>query len=227
VNVDVDAAAQMDCDGIAPFYETLERLAFGGVLERSRFAFLDEVRTAERAILCGDGDGRFLAALLEVNPRVQVDFVDLSERMVELARRRVAKVGADFGERVRFFAKDIREFSPRKGGYDLIATHFVLDCFGQAEIREVVAVLAGCAAPGAQWLVSEFCEAETAMRALWTRAVIRGLYAAFRWSTGLQVTRLPNFAAAMAEEGFLLSREVKRAAGLLQSSLWRGPFRGG
>jgi spermidine synthase len=77
--------------------------------------------------LCGDGDGWFLARLLWENSRVEVDFVDLSPRMIALAERRVAKMGPDFRERVRFHSGDVRDFVARPDGYDLIVTHF-LDC---------------------------------------------------------------------------------------------------
>jgi ubiquinone/menaquinone biosynthesis C-methylase UbiE len=210
----------MNCDRLAPYYETLERLAFGSCLEQMRFAFLGEVAGAERVILCGDGDGRFLAALLRANTRVQVDFVDLSGRMIEIAERRVVNMGPSLRERVRFFAGDVREFQPQAKGYDLIATHFFLDCFSQAEIAEVVARIGSWAAPGAQWIVSEFREAETLLGRVWTRAIIRGLYAAFRVSTGLRVTRLPNYAAALAQQGYSVRIEKTKLAGLLQSSLW-------
>jgi ubiquinone/menaquinone biosynthesis C-methylase UbiE len=214
------SAAPMNCDRLAPYYETLERLAFGSYLEQTRLTFLAEVGGAERAVLCGDGDGRFLAALLRANPRVQVDFVDLSGRMIEIAQRRVVKMGPSFRERVRFFVGDAREFQPQASGYDLIATHFFLDCFSQAEIMEVVTRIASWAAPGAQWMVSEFRETETLLGRVCTRAVIRGLYAAFRFSTGLRVTRLPDYTAALAKEGFSLRCETKKLAGLLESSLW-------
>jgi ubiquinone/menaquinone biosynthesis C-methylase UbiE len=215
------SAARMNCDRIAPYYEILERFAFGNRLEQTRCAFLAEVVNAKYAILCGDGDGRFLAGLLRANSTVQVDFVELSGRMLALAQRRVAKMGRTLSERVRFFAGDVREFQPRAGGYDLIATHFFLDCFSEAEVAEVIARLAGWGAPGAQWMVSEFREAEeTSLGRVWTRAVIRGLYAAFRCTTGLRVIRLPNYAAALVKEGYCLRDETKKLAGLLQASLW-------
>ncbi len=214
------SAAPMNCDRLAPYYETLERLAFGSYLEQMRFAFLGEVNKAERAILCGDGDGRFLAALLHANARVQVDCVDLSGRMIEIAQRRVVNMGPSFRERVRFFVGDAREFQPQANGYDLIATHFFLDCFSQAEVEELVARVASWAMPGARWMVSEFHEAETLLGGVWTRVVIRGLYAAFRLSTGLRVTRLPDYAAALAQQGYSLRTEKNKLAGLLQSSLW-------
>lgn len=214
--------ARMNCDGIARYYEVLELLSFGRSLERSRFVFLRETGTSQRAILCGGGDGRFLARLLGANSRVEVDFVDLSPKMIELAERRVAAMGRSFLERVRFHAGDIREFNPRPGAYDLIVTNFFLDCFTQQELAQVVARLAGCGAPQGRWIVSDFREADGPIGRMWTGAVIRSLYAAFRLTTGLRVTQMPDYQAALASRGYLLRCEVTAFGGLLHSSLWEG-----
>ncbi|MHB8502791.1 MAG: class I SAM-dependent methyltransferase [Candidatus Acidiferrales bacterium] len=212
----------MNCDGIARYYEMLEHLSFGRSLERSRFAFLGETRTSRRALLCGGGDGRFLARLLCASARVEVDFVDLSPKMIELAERRIAAMGRSFRERVRFRAGDVREFKPRPEGYDLIVTNFFLDCFTEQELAQVVACLANCAAPHVRWIVSDFREAHGPFGRIWTGAVIRSLYAAFRLTTGLRVTQLPCYAAALARRGYLLRCEETAFAGLLHSSLWEG-----
>jgi SAM-dependent methyltransferase len=210
----------MNCDRLAPYYERLEHLSFGRSLERSRFAFLRDAAIAEHAIVCGGGDGRFLARLLRVNARLEVDFVELSAKMLELAERRVAGMGRTFRARVSFREADVREFVPRPGGYDLIVTIFFLDCFSEAELGGVVAQLASWARPEARWLLSDFREGETAIGRLWTRAVIRGLYASFQWTTGLRVTRLPNYTAALARAGYALQREERCLGGLLHCSLW-------
>ena len=212
---------RMNCDGIARYYEVLEHLSFGRYLERTRFAFLGETRTSRRAILCGGGDGRFLARLLCENPSVEVDFVELSPMMIELAERRVAGMGRAFRERVRFYSGDVREFEPRPEGYDLIVTNFFLDCFREQELGQVVARLASCGAPRARWIVSDFREADGLIGRMWTGAVIRGLYAAFRWTTGLRVDRLPDYAGALARRGYLLRCEERALGGLLHSSLWQ------
>ena len=211
---------RMNCDGIARYYEVLEHLSFGRSLERSRFAFLGEARTSRRAIVCGGGDGRFLVRLLRVNSRVEVDFVELSPKMVELAEQRVAGMGRRFRERVRFRVRDVWEFEPRTDGYDLIVTNFFLDCFSEKELTAIVARLGSWGTRDSRWIVSDFREAEGPISRLWTWAVIRALYVAFRVATGLPVTRLPNYGAALAREGYLLRCEERALAGLLHSSLW-------
>ena len=212
--------AEMNCDALAPYYNVLEHLSFGNFLERTRCAFLEEATRSRKAILCGEGDGRFLARLLEVNSSVEVDVVDLSPRMVQLAERRVARNGQRFRDRVRFHVCDVRNFVPTLGGYDLIVTHFFLDCFSNTDLPGVVATLANCANSDARWIVSEFHVADGPVGRVWTHAVIRCLYAAFRFTTGLRVTRLPNYVAALEQQGYSHSCEKKILGGLLHSSLW-------
>lgn len=219
--------ALMNCDALAPYYQTLEYLSFGARLDRSRFLFLREVSRAEHAIICGGGDGRFLARLLRVNPGVVVDFVDLSTKMLEIAERRIAAMGPSSRNRVRFCAGDLHHFSPRPCGYDLIVTNFFLDCFSESEVAAIVTRLAGSATPGAHWVLSDFRCAESLLGRLWTAAVIRLLYAAFRVTTGLRLTRLPNYTAALARTGFMPRSEIMALGGLLYSSLWRLPLHEG
>jgi hypothetical protein len=152
---------------------------------------------------------------------VEVDFIELSPKMIELAERRVSGMGQTFRERVKFRAGDVRECPLRLDGYDLIVTHFFLDCFSESEVAGLVSRLAQWATPGALWVLSEFREAEGAIGRIWTRGVIWGLYLAFRFTTGLQVTRLPDYVAALSREGFCARREERALGGLLHSSVWQ------
>ncbi len=215
----------MNCDLIAPHYQALEYVSFGKSLERRRVAFLSAVRSSRNAILCGGGDGRFLARLLRANCVVRVDYVDLSPRMTELAERRIAGMGRSFRARVRFHMADLKSFDPPESAYDLVVTHFFLDCFTDGEVAELASRLASWSTPQAQWIVSEFQEGRGRFARCWTRLVVRALYAAFRVTANLQVNRLPRYEEALAASGFRLQRREQALGGLLRSSLWkRGNF---
>ena len=213
----------MNADPIARYYQPLEYLCFGSALEKRRFAFLTEARASRCAILCGGGDGRFLERLVRSNAEVRVDFVESSVKMIERAKSRIAKASCDVRTRVRFYATDIREFQPhqRQRAYDLIASHFFFDCLTDREAAVVVARLAGWAAPGARWIISEFRETEGALRRIWSRSAVRSLYFAFRITTDLRVTQLPNYAALLSNAGFCLRAEQTALGGLLTSTLWQ------
>jgi SAM-dependent methyltransferase len=211
----------MNCDALAPFYSILEHISFGPFLERARFKFLPQLHDSRRALLCGDGDGRFLARLLQENPTVEVDFVDLSGRMIELAAGRASNLGPAFRNRVCFHHCDIRDFSPATPeSYDLIAAHFFLDCFGETDLRSVIQLFSSWATPNAQCIVSEFREIPAPPARYISRAIVRSLYAAFRLTANLRTTRLPDYPAALQTHGFRLQQESFLLHGLLHSSLW-------
>lgn len=211
----------MNCDWIAPFYRTAEHLSFGGKLEACRIAFVHELTDCRRSLLCGDGDGRFLAEFLRVNRNAQVDCVDLSTKMIELARRRVARLGTEFSARVRFHVGDVRNFKADDGSYDLIGAHFFLDCFDDAGAARIAERFAAWAKPGARLVLSEFRRPARGIPRVLGSATIRGLYAAFRVTTGLRVTRLPRYETALADAGFVEERRTSLVGGLLHAAVWR------
>ncbi len=199
----------MNCDSIAPHYWWIERLGMGRALERRRRWFLPEIENARRALVLGDGDGRFLRALLRRNPVVRADYVDLSRRMLELARR---KAGA---ERVDYRQADARTLPFPQGEYDLIATHFFFDCFGPRELGMLIARVADAAQPGAHWIVSEFRTPHIPARLL-----VRALYLFFRITTGLQTRQLADHRPILRSHGFRLKDASQSRGGLVVSELW-------
>jgi SAM-dependent methyltransferase len=193
-------------DPVAAWYRYLERLGFGGALWRRRVAYLPELRGARRVLMAGEGDGRFLRAFLDSNPYAAVTYVDASARMLALARRRAG------GERVQYLQRDLSVGEPLGGEFDAIVTHFLLDCFGQDEVTEVVRRLGRAPV----WVVSEFQAPHWA-----ARAVVSALYAFFGWTTGLRVTRLPDYAPALRAAGYVLAERQEAWGRLLVSELWR------
>lgn len=199
----------MNCDSIASSYRWIEHTAFGGALQQRRVAFLPEVAAARRVLLLGDGDGRFLEKLVRQNSQVHVDYVDLSGRMLELARTRAGI------QRVTYHQADALEIALPERGYDLIVTHFFLDCFDDAAAARLVERIAQAACPRALWLVSEFREC-----AFWTEPLLAVLYLFFRLTTGLRTRRLIDHHPLLARQGFRLVRTESAWRGLLASELW-------
>jgi ubiquinone/menaquinone biosynthesis C-methylase UbiE len=210
----------MNCDAIAPFYEQVEHLCFGRQLEQARLTFLSETQTARRALICGGGDGRFLAQLLITNPQVTVDFVDLSSTMIGIAKQRLHREAPTSVQRVTFHHGDIRSFTPLAGPYDLLVTNFFLDCFSDGDLRAVIARISRWATRDATWIVSDFLESQKGISKLWTRGITQSLYAAFRLTTGLRVTRLPKYVPALRDAGYQVRQQRILSAGLLHSSVW-------
>ena len=201
--------AGMNCDLIAPHYWWIERLGMGRALERRRRWFLPELETARRALVLGDGDGRFLRELLQRNSVVRADYVDVSGRMLALARQKAGD------ERVNYQRADALTVGLPHEEYDLIATHFFFDCFGPSELEALIGRVAGAARPGAQWIVSEFRASNIPARLL-----VSALYLFFGITTGLKTRRLADHRPIMRARGFRLISASHSRGALVVSELW-------
>jgi SAM-dependent methyltransferase len=210
---------QPNFDRIARPYRWLEYFSFGPMLERCRFYRLSQLADSRRALVLGDGDGRFLARLLRKNSRILIDSVDLSPEMLQVLCGRVADASAQ--DRVTVHCANASEFIPT-AAYDLVVTHFFLDCFTTDELRVLASRIRCCLTPNASWVLSEFATPSGPM-SLPARFIVWALYAAFGLVTGLEVRRLPDYSAALSGAGLLLSERRHWLGGLVVSELWKTP----
>jgi ubiquinone/menaquinone biosynthesis C-methylase UbiE len=206
-------------DRVARPYRWLEYLSFGPWLGRCRNAHLAHLTGACHALLLGDGDGRFLGRLLAANPTLTADVIDSSRSMLSLLDQRVRRSGPQSRDRIRLHHADALEWNVT-GSYDLIVSHFFLDCFFPQQLDQLFDCVLPHARPGAQWVVSEFAIPRNAFAAYLARGITGLLYRAFGLLTGLSVRALPDYSTALLRRGFLLSRERRFLAGLLCSQVW-------
>lgn len=194
-------------DPVARPYRFLEYGAFGPALWRRRIAFLPHLPHVENVLMAGEGDGRFLAAYAERNPRARIDYLDASPVMAALAHDRVPSANILTGN-----ALDL-PLAPQK--YDLIVTHFFLDCFHANELERLIEKLSRAAKPHAAWLISDFRSPNVPARIL-----VRGLYLFFGLTTGLTPRQLTPHAPFLESHGFRQSRFELALGRLLASELW-------
>jgi ubiquinone/menaquinone biosynthesis C-methylase UbiE len=170
---------------------------------------LTDVADAKRILVLGEGDGRFLVRLVQQNQSASIDYVDVSGRMLELARARCQS------DRVTFHHSDALDLRLPDQQYDLICTHFFLDCLNEKDAERLVRRMTQACAPSARWLISEFREPGS-----WARAIVRALYFFFRWTTGLKTQQLIDHRQLLVNSGWEIARIQTARAGLLVSELW-------
>lgn len=207
-----------DFDRLARVYRWMEFASFGPWLWWCRCTFSGELRNSKRALVLGDGDGRFTARLLRANPAVVVDAVDSSAAML----RRLESRAGGCGGRLRTHLCDARRWQPPTNAqpYDLVITHFFLDCLTTAEVEKLAVDLRPLLAEDALWVVSEFATAPDWFGRTVARPVVTLLYGAFHLLTGLEVRRLPEHRQALMQAGMILQRRRDWLHGLLTSELW-------
>jgi hypothetical protein len=204
-------------DLVARPYRWMEYLSFGPLLQRCRTCRIGQLKECRRALVLGDGDGRFLAQLMKTNPRIEAEAVDASPAMLHLLEKRIVSVGAR--ERLTLRCEDVRSFSP-SGQYDMVATHFFLDCLSTSEIAALAERLKPNLSADAVWVVSDFA-VPLGLPGIPARLIVSFLYAAFGLLTGLRIRTLPAHGDALRAAGFRLSDRKIWLGGLLFSELWQ------
>ena len=206
-------------DRLARHYVWIEAVTFGRSLQRCRAALIGELTDARRALILGEGDGRFVVAFLKANPEVVVDVVDASPAMIALARRRVAAHPEMLG-RVRWHVADARQFEP-PAVYDLIVTNFFLDCFPVEQLEPLIARYVECLTHDGRWLVGDFAQPEPKARRLAARAALALMYLCFTLLTRIPAGSLADPGPILRAHGFTARHEVRQLGGFLLASLWR------
>ena len=208
-------------DPVARIYRYAEYLALGPLLQRTRTHFLPQLTLCHRALVLGDGDGRFTAQILTKAEDIRILAVDTSETMLNLLQRRCEQATNRLPvHRLRTIRASALEITPSRDT-DLITTHFFLDCLTQPELNTLAQTLAAHTAPGTLWLLSDFGPPHPRLLRPFAALYIRALYLAFRILTGLRVTRLPNPQSALTAAGFDRIARHDLLHGLLYTEIWK------
>jgi ubiquinone/menaquinone biosynthesis C-methylase UbiE len=208
-----------DFSRLARIYRWMEWATFGPLLWRCRCAFLGEMQDRRTALILGDGDGRFTARLLNTNSQIKIEAIDASSAMLHQLLVRSAR----HIDRVNARMADARRPFFLSSKFDLVVTHFFLDCLSSLEVESLALEISQRLEPGAVWIVSEFAIPENLYGRLVASPLVSALYLAFSLLTGLTVRSLPQYDAALEKAGFVLTQQKKRLFGLLVSQMWQAP----
>lgn len=211
----------MSFDRVAPHYCWLEAAAFGNALQRARVAWLADIANPVRALVVGEGNGRFLCQLLRMHPDIEVDCLDASVRMLQLARGRVRREVPDAEQRVRFWHEDLRAWLPEENAYNLVVTHFVLDCFTENEVAAIIGKMGRAVRTNASWLLADFALPARGMGRLHAQLWLRAMYGFFRATAHISGRELVDPSDLLRSHDFYLVGQTITRFGSIKSELWQ------
>lgn len=205
----------MNFDRVASQYGWLETMVFGRQLQQARVAFLREIEPPRRVLIVGEGNGHFLADLFQAYPGPQVDCIEASARMIEMSRRAVGAAP------VTFVQADVRTVALSKKSYDLVVTHFLLDCFPEETLAPLIGQLADAATAEARWLIADFCLPPGGWRRWRARALIAAMYFFFRIVAGIEARHLVDYRPLLRAHDFECTDEMILPNEMIRSELWQ------
>jgi demethylmenaquinone methyltransferase/2-methoxy-6-polyprenyl-1,4-benzoquinol methylase len=211
---------------IADRYDLITRVLSYGQDARwkARLVSMAEVRTGERALdlACGTGDIAFAMAARGA----RAVGLDITHRMLQLARLRAGSAGASSRQAVEFISGDMTSLPFRSASFDLVTTGYGLRNVPDldAAIDEIARVLR----PGGRVLSLDFNRPESAVVRAAYLAYLTGIGATLGWLLHrdpdtyryipASIRRYPGargVAARMEQRGFSKVRIVPLLFGLM------------
>ena len=104
--------------------------------------------------------------------------------------------------------------------FDLIVTHFFLDCFRADQLETLVPAIASFATKDAHWLLADFQEASRGWKRWRSRCILAIMYTFFRAVTRLPASSLTPPDTYLQRAGFSLHKRQEYDWELLKSDWW-------
>ncbi len=209
----------MSFDRLAPHYRWMEALLAGDKLQRCRTTHLAGLPAVGEILLLGEGHGRFLVPCRRRFPEARITCVDSSAGMIARARSAVRRAGLDEGG-IRFLRAEVPAWNFAAESFDLVATHFFLDCFPPGPLERVVRRTAELLRPDGHWLLADFQPGGTGLARARNRLVLVAMYRFFRVATRLPARSLTRPDGWLRDVGLRLHRRQESEWGLLHSDWW-------
>lgn len=201
-------ASRNGFDLLAPVYDLLARLIFGRSIIRSQTCFLADVPHSSKVLILGGGTGWLLSGLLGLKPDCEVWYVELSGRMLALARRR------NIAGNIHFIHGTLASVPVVR--FDVVITHFFLDLFSVPALPTMVQEIVSLSKPTALWLAADFVDRGK----WWQRFLLRAMYLFFKWTCRIDADKLPDWDRTLQDAGLkkIVARRFYR--GFIESSVY-------
>lgn len=207
-------------DTVAPVYPLLERLVYGGRLQRGRSCFLTELAQCRNLLLLGEGNGRFLRSLLAANPGCRATVVEISPKMTRSAR---AALSPGQAARVSWQQQSVFTVQLEAAAFDAVVTHYLFDLFEPREQECLLLLGQKVLAPGGLWQDTEFlCSGASAASRLRNRLMLALNYRVLGSLCDFSARRLADHLPLFANAGLTLRAE-QIFRDHLAARLWQKP----
>lgn len=193
-------------DRVAGFYDRLARLAFGKIWDKIQKSPLPFLQNKKNILIVGGGTGQILEYLGQGQ---EIVFVELSKKMLDLAKRRKTSAAVDFVHQNYLTWQSDQKF-------DVILFSFFLDAFSESSLNSILKKCQSELSRQGELIVVDF-ERAAPLQNFVTKIML--LF--FRIATKLESRQLLDFKKIIASVGF----EMIEAKAFLKGWVYLRVFR--
>ncbi len=191
-----------DFDGISKYYDRIKKIVFGDELATASAFFLKDIPDGSHVLILGGGSGQDL----EVLGRVEVDYVEKSQRMLALAGTRNTLAS------IKFIHDDFMNWE-NDGQYDYILCPFFLDVFDEDGLVAAIVKLSSLLGSEGRLIVTDFQKPRRILQKL----VLWMMHRFFGAVSSLQSNKLQPIIKVLEDQGFSVVEKVELARGFVFS----------
>lgn len=212
-----------DFDLVAPIYDRLAALVYGGKIKHAQTALLPQLQGVNNALVLGGGTGWFLHELLAQTPVRRVLYVEKSRPMLDRSRRLIARTNPEWLERVEFLHGTDESVTAAHGPFDLLVTNFFLDLFSEANCADMIERLYPHLKAGGRWLFVDFHLPDGGWRRAAAWALFRVMYTFFVVTSKIESRMPPDYGRTFDRLGLVKTIEQPFYATMIRAQLLTRP----
>ncbi|WP_282628437.1 class I SAM-dependent methyltransferase [Empedobacter sedimenti] len=187
----------MNYNFIAPYYHSLSQLIFLNRQHQAHFLVLKHLKNDDKILWVGGGAGKLITELEKLNLKLEIDYVDFSSKMIELAKKETVS-----NLEINFIVADIFDYKTDEK-YDVVITSFLFDHFNQTKAEELFFQLNSYLKTKGLWFYVDFVENQKT----WQKGITNLMLRFFRVVIKLDIDQLPKLRALFFDDYKLIEQK--------------------
>jgi tRNA (cmo5U34)-methyltransferase len=201
-------------DRVAWCYDFLSLLVFGNRIKQSQIILFNHLKDNDKVLILGGGTGWMINEILKVKKIGRIDYIELSEEMLNKARVIVPVSKEIVINYIHGDEESITEFQ----SYDAVIACYFFDLFEYKRLEKVVAKVASSIKPKGQLLVADFNLSTSSP--LLHKLLVKIMYLFFSITCRIEAKNLINPRRVFKKYGLLEKDSVSSTNGLIVSSVY-------
>jgi len=197
-------------DRLSLIYDLMVKLVFGRVIRESQISLIKQVKNSEKWLILGGGTGWVIEEIFKVHPKVEIAFVEASQKMINRARKRNPNDG------VNYILGSIDQI-PNGQDYDVVITAYFWDMFETDHAMAMKRSIDEKVKNDALWLSADFRNTDI----WWQKKLTKIMYWFFRITCHIEASELPNFDTIFSKQDHKVLFQKSFYYGMIESTLYK------
>lgn len=195
---------------LSGIYDSIATIVFGQAILISQKAHLESIPSGSNILIVGGGTGKILTEILSNNPEAKIVYLEISQGMIEKAKRRIKSMKCSGN--VQFILGGMDDL-PKLTKYDVVITAYFLDMFSNDSVYDIMKKLNNSLINNGSWLFIDFRKTDLG----WQKLLMKIMYYFFRISCSIEAKHLPETKSRFVQLGFVNSKSELFYHGMIEA----------